>query len=77
MAIAVYSLAPLLGPVIGPIAGSWYVCSGSMHPQYTDSIYRVAEKSTWRWVFWSTCIVDAAVQVAGYFLLQESTLPQL
>ncbi|KII86228.1 hypothetical protein PLICRDRAFT_114364 [Plicaturopsis crispa FD-325 SS-3] len=60
MAIAVYSLAPLLGPVIGPIAGSW-----------------VAEKSTWRWVFWSTCIVDAAVQVAGYFLLQETFAPVL
>ncbi|KAI0318767.1 major facilitator superfamily domain-containing protein [Amylostereum chailletii] len=54
-AIAVYSLAPLLGPVIGPLTGAW-----------------VAEKSTWRWVFWSTSIVDAAVQVAGLFYLKES-----
>jgi MFS family permease len=23
-AIAIYSLAPLLGPVVGPIAGAWY-----------------------------------------------------
>ncbi|KAE9387803.1 MFS polyamine transporter [Gymnopus androsaceus JB14] len=49
-AIAVYSLAPLMGPVVGPIAGAW-----------------IAEKSTWRWVFWSTTIVDGAIQVAGCF----------
>jgi MFS family permease len=54
-AIAIYSLAPLLGPVVGPVAGAW-----------------IAEKSTWRWVFWSTTLVDAAVQVVGVFALQES-----
>jgi MFS family permease len=51
-AIAIYSLAPLLGPVIGPIAGAWYevfqlsslpLCS---HLPY----YRISDKSTWRWV---------------------------
>ncbi|KAI0309817.1 major facilitator superfamily domain-containing protein [Amylostereum chailletii] len=59
-AIAIYSLAPLLGPVIGPLTGAW-----------------VAEKSTWRWVFWSTSIVDAAVQVAGLFYLKETYPPVL
>ena len=54
-AIAIYSLAPLLGPVIAPVAGGW-----------------IAEKSTWRWVFRSTTIVAAAIQIAGFFLLQES-----
>ncbi|OJA21346.1 hypothetical protein AZE42_12762, partial [Rhizopogon vesiculosus] len=39
-AVAIFSLAPLLGPVIGPITGAW-----------------IAERSTWRWVFWSTSIV--------------------
>jgi MFS family permease len=29
-AIAVYSLAPLLGPVMGPICGAWYVFNTSM-----------------------------------------------
>lgn len=60
MAIAVYSLAPLLGPVIGPIAGAW-----------------IAERSTWRWVFWSTSIADAFVQVFGFFYLDESFAPLL
>ncbi|KZV76811.1 MFS polyamine transporter [Peniophora sp. CONT] len=59
-AIAIYSLAPLIGPVVGPIAGAW-----------------IAEKSTWRWVFWATTIVDAAIQVLGLFYLRETYAPVL
>ncbi|KAN0121131.1 MFS general substrate transporter [Russula decolorans] len=59
-AIAIYSLAPLLGPVVGPVAGAW-----------------IAEKSTWRWVFWSTSIVDAAIQGLGLLFLKETYPPIL
>ncbi|KAG2341344.1 MFS polyamine transporter [Suillus weaverae] len=59
-AVAIYSLAPLLGPVVGPITGAW-----------------IAEYSTWRWVFWSTSIVDAAIQIVGVFSLQETYAPLL
>ncbi|KAF5372341.1 hypothetical protein D9615_009305 [Tricholomella constricta] len=59
-AIAIYSLAPLLGPVVGPVCGAW-----------------IAERSTWRWVFWSTSIVDAAIQISGLFFLQETYAPLL
>ncbi|KAG1831984.1 MFS polyamine transporter [Suillus subalutaceus] len=59
-AVAIYSLAPLVGPVLGPITGAW-----------------VAQYSTWRWVFWSTSIVDAAVQIVGAFALQETYAPLL
>ncbi|EKM55131.1 uncharacterized protein PHACADRAFT_255538 [Phanerochaete carnosa HHB-10118-sp] len=59
-AVALYSLAPLLGPVVGPVAGAW-----------------VAQKSTWRWVFWSTSIVDAFIQVLGVLFLQETFAPIL
>ncbi|TFK67773.1 MFS polyamine transporter [Pluteus cervinus] len=59
-AIAIYSLAPLLGPVFGPVCGAW-----------------IAQKSTWRWVFWSTCILDVIVQIAGLFFLRESFAPVL
>ncbi|PSS29845.1 hypothetical protein PHLCEN_2v2660 [Hermanssonia centrifuga] len=59
-AVALYSLAPLLGPVVGPVAGAW-----------------IAERSTWRWVFWSTSIVDAFIQVLGVFFLQETFAPLL
>ncbi|KDR79428.1 hypothetical protein GALMADRAFT_117698 [Galerina marginata CBS 339.88] len=59
-AIAIYSLAPLLGPVAGPVCGGW-----------------IAENSTWRWVFWSTSIVDVLVQISGLFFLQETYAPYL
>ncbi|KAK4609561.1 Efflux pump vrtL [Fulvia fulva] len=54
-AMALYSLMPLLGPAIGPIAGGF-----------------IAEYSTWRWVFWSTSIAAAFIQVLGMFFLQET-----
>ena len=54
--VVIYSLAPLLGPVVGPIAGGW-----------------IAERSTWRWVFWSTSIAAFLVQIVGLWTLKEST----
>lgn len=59
-AIALYSLAPLLGPVIGPACGAW-----------------IAERSTWRWVFWATSIVDAFIQFLGVLFLRETFAPFL
>ncbi|PFH51265.1 hypothetical protein AMATHDRAFT_143000 [Amanita thiersii Skay4041] len=59
-AIAIYSLAPLLGPVLGPVCGAW-----------------ITQRSTWRWVFWSTSIVDVVIQLAGIFFLQETYAPLL
>lgn len=32
---------------------------------------------TYRWVFWSSSIVDAVIQVAGVFCLQETYAPVL
>ncbi|THH18799.1 hypothetical protein EW146_g2225 [Bondarzewia mesenterica] len=48
-ALAIYTLAPMLGPVVGPVVGAW-----------------IAEKSNWRWVFYSTTIADAVVQLAAF-----------
>ncbi|KAF8964568.1 MFS polyamine transporter [Flammula alnicola] len=59
-AIAIYSLAPLLGPVIAPVCGAW-----------------IAERSTWRWVFWSTSIADVMIQISGLFFLRETFAPYL
>ncbi|WPH01808.1 Hypothetical protein R9X50_00466200 [Acrodontium crateriforme] len=54
-AMALYSLMPLLGPAIGPIAGGF-----------------ITEYTTWRWVFWSTCIAAILVQFIGFFFLKET-----
>lgn len=59
-AISIYSLAPLLGPAVGPIAGGF-----------------VTENTTWRWVFYATCIADGLIQVIGLFYLQETYSPVL
>ncbi|THH06070.1 hypothetical protein EW145_g4340 [Phellinidium pouzarii] len=59
-AIALYSLAPLLGPAFGPLCGAW-----------------VAQRSTWRWVFWSTSIADGVVQIFGLYFLTETFAPLL
>lgn len=58
--IAIYSLAPLLGPAVGPIAGGF-----------------IAETTTWRWVFYSTSIVDGVIQIAGLFFLRETYGPKI
>ncbi|KAK0388658.1 hypothetical protein NLU13_4901 [Sarocladium strictum] len=59
-AIAMYAVAPLLGPAVGPIAGGW-----------------IAERTTWRWVFYSTTILCGFVQLAAWFFLEETYAPVL
>ncbi|KAG6279683.1 hypothetical protein E4U47_002871 [Claviceps purpurea] len=59
-ALSVYSLMPLLGPAVGPVAGGW-----------------IAEKTTWRWVFYSTTIACGLVQMLGLLCLQETYAPVL
>jgi MFS family permease len=59
-AVGLYTMAPVLGPVIGPIAAGW-----------------IAERTTWRWVFWSTSILAGTTQVLGFFFLCETYAPFL
>ncbi|THH30522.1 hypothetical protein EUX98_g3665 [Antrodiella citrinella] len=59
-AIALYSLAPLLGPSIGPLIGAW-----------------ITQRTTWRWVFWSTTMFDGLIQMLGVLYLQETFAPVL
>ncbi|KAF2723576.1 MFS general substrate transporter [Polychaeton citri CBS 116435] len=60
-AIGMYSLAPLLGPAVGPIAGGFIA-------QYAPR----TPLQGWRWVFYSTCIVTIFIQILGIFYLQET-----
>lgn len=49
----------LLAPVLGPVVGP---LAGAW----------IAQGSDWRWIFWGSTIVGAAVQAAGILLLDES-----
>ncbi|KIY65819.1 MFS polyamine transporter [Cylindrobasidium torrendii FP15055 ss-10] len=53
-----------MGPLLGPVVGP--IAGGW-----------IAEKTTWRWVFWSTCIFDVVVQVVGFMWLRETYAPVL
>ncbi|EIW85967.1 MFS polyamine transporter [Coniophora puteana RWD-64-598 SS2] len=53
-----------LAPLLGPVVGP--IAGGW-----------IAEYSTWRWVFWSSSIVDGVIQVFGLFYLQETFAPLL
>lgn len=37
----------------------------------------ITENTTWRWVFYATCIADALIQILGLFFLQETYAPKL
>jgi MFS family permease len=37
----------------------------------------ISEYTTWRWVFWSTTILCALIQLSGLFFLQETYAPVL
>ncbi|KAH7318876.1 MFS general substrate transporter [Rhizoctonia solani] len=60
MAMSLYSLAPLTGPAIGPVAGAW-----------------IAERASWRWVFYSTSIADGVIQMIGLWYLTETYAPTI
>ncbi|POR33647.1 Putative transporter [Tolypocladium paradoxum] len=59
-AMSVYSLMPMLGPDVGPMAGGW-----------------IAERTSWRWVFYSTTVACGVIQAVGLFFLQETYAPVL
>lgn len=60
-AMGMYSLAPLLGPAIGPLVGGWIV----------------QELGQWRWIFWVSSIYGGLTALIGFFLLPETYAPQI
>ncbi|GAA6029615.1 hypothetical protein JCM8097_000964 [Rhodosporidiobolus ruineniae] len=60
---ALYSLGPLLGPALGPVMGGWV----------TERV----PVDGYRWIFFSTTIFSALVQLLGLFFLTETYGPVL
>ncbi|KAJ1716677.1 MFS multidrug transporter [Aspergillus flavus] len=59
-AVGIYSLASLLGPVIGPLTGGW-----------------ITERTTWRWMFYSTSMAAGVVGVVSFVFIRETYTPVL
>ncbi|SOV07935.1 uncharacterized protein UDID_07116 [Ustilago sp. UG-2017a] len=60
-AMGLYSLAPLLGPAIGPIVGGWIV----------------QELNEWRWIFWISSMYGGLTALIGVLLLPETYPPEI
>ncbi|WFD00412.1 hypothetical protein MYAM1_003161 [Malassezia yamatoensis] len=62
-AMAMYTLAPVLGPCIGPIFAGWIIQGyGEEH---------------WRWIFWISTMFGALVSFVGLFVVKETYEPVL
>lgn len=76
-ATAIYSLAPFLGPAIGPIGG----LKPTPHKvEYSDIDIAggyLAQYMNWRWIFWVVSIADAGVQVLAFLFLSETYAPKI
>lgn len=76
--MAVYQLAPVLGPAIGPI-GEF---PRTAEPQTRFSLKKVAgayiaQYTTWRWSFWSIVLFNVAIQLLAFLFLEETYAPRI
>ena len=63
VAMSIFSAAPFMGPVLGPIIGGYV--SERLGP------------GGWRWIFYAVSIADAVIQIFGLFALKETYPPLL
>jgi MFS family permease len=72
---AVYSLAPFLGPAVGPIGES---AKTQCHATLTRSAAGyLTQYLSWRWIFWTVSIADTATQIAAFCFLPETYAPKI
>lgn len=82
MASAIYSLAPFLGPAVGPIGMSSYPRPSFTLPRLPTNNDATAagyltQYLNWRWIFWTVSIADALVQVLAFLFLPETYSPKI
>lgn len=79
-AVAVYSLAPFLGPAIGPIGMILLSNPLSSTHELTKMILAggyLTQYMDWRWIFWVVSIADAVVQILAFLFLSETYAPKI
>ena len=63
LAMSMYSIAPVLGPTLGPLVSGWIIVGWG--------------EDKWRWVFWISTILAGFTEIMGYFLAKETYAPAL
>ncbi|EEH10067.1 polyamine transporter 1 [Histoplasma capsulatum G186AR] len=75
--IAIYSLAPFIGPAVGPIEKETPSKKACTKLTTRKAGGFMAKHTTWRWIFWSVSIADAGVQAVAFVFLKETYAPKL
>ncbi|WFD19834.1 hypothetical protein MCAP1_002074 [Malassezia caprae] len=63
MSMAIYTIAPVLGPCIGPLVGGWIIQGWG--------------EDKWRWIFWTGTFLAAFTVVFGFFFAPETYAPRI
>lgn len=61
--MSLYALTPLFGPSVGPVVSGWIIQSWG--------------RDKWPWIFWTSSLFSAAVEIAGVIGIPETYAPQL
>lgn len=63
MSMAIYTIAPVLGPCIGPLVGGWIIQGWG--------------NDKWRWIFWTGTFLTAITLVVGFIFAPETYAPRI
>ncbi|WFD27661.1 hypothetical protein MNAN1_002662 [Malassezia nana] len=63
ISMAIYTIAPVLGPCIGPLVGGWIIQGWG--------------EDKWRWIFWTATFLTALTLVIGALFARETYAPRI
>jgi len=63
MSMAIYTIAPVLGPCIGPLVGGWIIQGWG--------------DDKWRWIFWTGTFLTTFTLLFGFFFAPETYAPRI
>lgn len=63
VAMSLYALTPLFGPSVGPVISGFIIQGWG--------------EDKWQWIFWTSTMLSAAVQIVGILTVPETYAPQI
>ncbi|WFD06266.1 hypothetical protein MVES1_001611 [Malassezia vespertilionis] len=62
-AMSLYTIAPVLGPCMGPLVAGWIIQGWS--------------PSKWPWIFWTSTMMAGVIMIVGLLFMRETYAPRL